>query len=179
METNQRVIVTKRMLREGLLRLLDGKSLEKISITELCREAGVNRTTFYRYYEFPKDILLEMQSEFFEESFDHFQHPLTSADIERFFGRLSEHASLVKLFFRYNSDTDWVQIFERIYHSIPAKNVARAFHNLDENSAKLLSAYLAGGTLFLVRQWIMGDVPMTANEVAALVPKVLNQDEFF
>ena len=179
MGTNQRVIVTKRMLREGLLRLLDRKPLEKVSITELCREAGVNRTTFYRYYEFPKDILLEMQSEFFEESFDHFQRPLTVDDMERFFGRLAEHAPLVKLFFRYNSDTDWAHVFERIYHSIPVQNIAKAFHNLDENSARLLSAYLAGGALFLVRQWIIEDIPMTAKEVSAIALNILNTDKLF
>ena len=39
-ELNQRVAVTKRMIKEGLMRLLGKKSLEKITITELCQEAG-------------------------------------------------------------------------------------------------------------------------------------------
>lgn len=67
------------------MRLLDKKPLEKINITELCQEAGINRTTFYRYYELPKDVLTEMQNDFFEETFDHFQKPLTVSDIERLF----------------------------------------------------------------------------------------------
>lgn len=179
MGINQRVVVTKRMLREGLMRLLDVKPLEKVSITELCHEAGINRTTFYRYYEFPKDILLEMQSEFFEESLEQFQRPLSAKDIEHFFCRLSEQAPLVKLFFRYNSDTDWTRIFEQIYHSFCEKNITKVFQNMDENSAKLLSTYLAGGSFFLVRQWIMEDIPMAPKDVSAIALNILNKDKLF
>lgn len=89
---NQRVAITQKMIQEGLIRLLGKKPLEKISITELCQEAGINRTTFYRYYEVPRDVLTQMQNEFFEETFEHFQKPLTANDIEHFFVCLAEHA---------------------------------------------------------------------------------------
>jgi len=69
-EVNQRVTVTKRMVKEGLTRLLEKKPLDKINITELCQEAGVNRTTFYRYYELPRDVLTEMQDEFLKKRWD-------------------------------------------------------------------------------------------------------------
>ncbi len=179
MSENQRVTVTKRMLKEGLMRLLEENPLDKVNITQLCREAGINRTTFYRYYELPVDVLTEMQSEFFEETFDHFQKPLTADDIEHFFVCLSEHAELVKLFFRYNSDTDWGKIFTKIYNSFPGKQMMKAFRNLDENSSKLLSSYLAGGAYFLARQWIMEDIPMQPEEVAAIALNILDKDRVF
>ncbi len=176
---NQRVAVTKRMVQEGLIRMLGKKPLEKINITELCQEAGINRTTFYRYYELPKDVLTEMQSEFFEETFAHFHKPLTAGDVERFFICLSDHAELVRLFFQYNSETDWANIFTRIYNSVPGLKMAKAFHNLDENSAKLLSSYLAGGAYFLARQWIMEDIPMPPKDVAAIALNILDKDRIF
>lgn len=178
-ELNQRVVVTKRMIKEGLMRMLKKKPLEKINITELCQEAGINRTTFYRYYELPKDVLTEMQSEFFEETFEHFLKPLTVSDIERLFVCLYEHAELVKLFFQYNSDTDWASIFTSIYNSFPEMIMTKAFRNLDENSAKLLSAYLAGGAYFLTRQWIMEDIPMPPEDVAAIALNILDKDRIF
>lgn len=177
-ETNQRVAVTKRMVREGLMRLLEKKPLEKINITELCQEAGINRTTFYRYYELPRDVLTEMQNEFVEETLKHFQNPLTVSDIERVFVCLSEHAALVKLFFQYNSEADWTNIFAQIYNSFPEKKM-KAFQNLDENSTKLLSAYLAGGAYFLARQWIMEGIPMPPKEVAAIALNILDKDRIF
>ncbi len=179
MTENQRVTVTKRMLKEGLMRLLEKNPLDKINITQLCREAGINRTTFYRYYELPSDVLTEMQNEFFEETFDHFQKPLTANDIEHFFVCLSEHAGLVKLFLKYNSDTDWAKIFTKFYNSFPEKQMIKAFRNLDENSSKLLSSYLSGGAYFLARQWIMEDIPMQPKEVTALVLSILDKDRVF
>ncbi len=176
---NQRVAVTKRMVKEGLLRMLAKKPLEKINITELCQEAGINRTTFYRYYELPRDVLTEMQSEFYEETFEHFQKPLTISDIERIFVCLSENAALVKLFFQYNSDRDWTNFFTQIYNSVPGLKMAKAFRNLDENSAKLLSAYLAGGAYFLARQWIMEDIPIPPKDVAAIALNILDKDRIF
>lgn len=178
-ESNQRVAVTKRMVKEGLMRLLAKKPLEKINITELCKEAGINRTTFYRYYELPRDVLAEMKRDFFEEAFAHFQKPLTADDIKRLFVRLSEHAELVKLFFQYSSDTDWAHIFNQISTSFPGLKMTKAFQNLDVDSAKLLSAYLAGGAYFLARQWIMEEIPMSPDEVAAIALNILDTERVF
>ncbi len=178
-ESNQRVVVTKRMLKEGLMRLLKDKPLDKISITELCREAGINRTTFYRHYEWPRDVLTEMQNEFFEETLEHFQNPLTVSDVERLFVCLSENAELVKSFFQYNSDADWMNIFSQIYSSFPRKRMMKAFQNLDENSAELLHAYLSGGAYFLARKWILDDIPMSPKEVAAVALSVLDKERVF
>ncbi len=178
-ELNQRVAVTKRMVKEGLMRLLEKKSLDKINITELCQEAGINRTTFYRYYELPKDVLAEMQSDFFEETFECFQKPLAASDIERLFMCLLEHSKLVRLFFQYNSDTDWTNIFTRFYTNFPGSKMTKAFQNLDENNAKLLSAYLSGGAYFLARQWIMEEIPMPPKDVAAIVLNTLDKDRIF
>ena len=54
---NQRIRVTKRMLKEALIRLLKQKSIEKIKVQELCTEAQINRTTFYKYYGSQYDLM--------------------------------------------------------------------------------------------------------------------------
>ncbi|MCM1267800.1 MAG: TetR/AcrR family transcriptional regulator [Bacteroidales bacterium] len=174
-DMNQRVKITKRMLREGLLRLLKQKNLDKINITELCREAGVNRTTFYRYYELPGDILLEMQSEFFEEIFRSFQKPLTADDVERFFLCLSEQSDLAKLLFQHTPEADWLKIFNHIYQNISDKTTMKVFQNPEADNVRLLSAYLAGGTYFLARQWIMEDIPISPKEVAGIALNMLEK----
>lgn len=58
---NQRVRLTKRIIAENLLSLMKHKELEAISVAELCREAAVNRTTFYKYYRCPEDVLRDME----------------------------------------------------------------------------------------------------------------------
>ena len=67
MKDDQRIALTKRLLREGLLCLLSKTDLNKISVTQLCIESGVNRATFYRHYEEPRDILNDIKYEIFQE----------------------------------------------------------------------------------------------------------------
>lgn len=57
---NQRIALTKRLLKEALLKLMETKNIQKISVSELCKEAGINRVTFYNHYSSPSDILAEM-----------------------------------------------------------------------------------------------------------------------
>lgn len=62
---NQRIRLSKTMLKDALLRLLKEKPIEKISIYELCAAAQINRTTFYKYYGSQYDLLAEIEAELF------------------------------------------------------------------------------------------------------------------
>ena len=47
---DRRVEMTKRLLKKSLIELLKNESIEKISIRNLCQNADVNRSTFYKHY---------------------------------------------------------------------------------------------------------------------------------
>ena len=47
---SRRVQMTKKLLRESVIELMEQKPLNKISIKDICDNADVNRTTFYKYY---------------------------------------------------------------------------------------------------------------------------------
>lgn len=49
-------------LVRALRSLLDRKTLEKITIDDLCQEAMVHRSTFYRYYHSKYDLVRDMLS---------------------------------------------------------------------------------------------------------------------
>ena len=51
------------MLRESLVKLMADKSIHKISVREICDNAQINRTTFYKYYGSPYDLLKDMENE--------------------------------------------------------------------------------------------------------------------
>lgn len=62
---NLRVKLTKQMVENALLQLLQEKRLEKITVLELCERAQINRTTFYKYYGSPYDVLEIIIEDFF------------------------------------------------------------------------------------------------------------------
>src|SRR6201985_2358522 len=56
--TDPRILRSRRMLMEALLRLLNRKEFEDISIQEIADEATLNRATFYLHYP-DKNALLQ------------------------------------------------------------------------------------------------------------------------
>ena len=50
-------LYTKKVIIESLTSLLKEKSLPKITVTDLCNLADINRSTFYRYYEDVYDVI--------------------------------------------------------------------------------------------------------------------------
>ena len=48
-------------IRNSLLKLLEEKPLEKVSVKELCERSYVARSTFYAYYENLDEVLKEME----------------------------------------------------------------------------------------------------------------------
>lgn len=60
---NKRYLDTKKDFKRALLSLLSTKSIFDIKVTELCEEAGYNRTTFYKHYSIPEDVLSEIEFE--------------------------------------------------------------------------------------------------------------------
>ena len=52
---------TAKKMDSALLRLLETTAFEKISVTMLCNEAQVNRSTFYAHYSDTSDLLVEVR----------------------------------------------------------------------------------------------------------------------
>lgn len=70
MEENRKVRLTKKVLKETLVELLLVKNIAKISVTELCDKADVNRSTFYSHYSGLEAVLNEIEDELAEWIFD-------------------------------------------------------------------------------------------------------------
>lgn len=62
-KTDLRVIKTKKILFDTLLKLMKNKSFEKIKISNICEEALINRSTFYAHYEDKYELLMELFEE--------------------------------------------------------------------------------------------------------------------
>ena len=75
---DHRVIYTKRVIKENFLTLLEKKSFPKITVTELCRLAGINRGTFYLHYYDMDDVLDDILNDLLKDTagvIDHIMAP--------------------------------------------------------------------------------------------------------
>ena len=65
--TDRRVRKTRGQLRQGLVRLMREKSIQDITVKELCEECDINRGTFYLHYTDVYQLLHSIEDELLVE----------------------------------------------------------------------------------------------------------------
>ena len=169
MKKDMRVIVTKRMLREGMLRCLELKPLSKITISDLCRESGINRATFYNHYETPAMILREMAYEYDRQLFSIYKpgsrkgHADDSEALEACFSFIAERKGELKVLFSDHAE----QYLSSICIEIINQKVCQA--NADNGASNCQNEYFlkaAAAALYgFIHIWITHDIEKTPAEL--------------
>lgn len=173
---NQRIMLTKQLLRNGLLRLLENKSIEKVTVTELCKEAGINRATFYTHYQIPHDILLEMEHDIIDD-IEALQKQLPIQNFQTYTETLCqylyEHADLVRVLIHNFSGQDFAEMLNKTYKNILDSSIAK---DVDKDNLKLITTYFAGGGYFLLTVWLQEDIKKTPKEIAQLISSLFSEN---
>ncbi|MDO4321458.1 MAG: TetR-like C-terminal domain-containing protein [Lachnospiraceae bacterium] len=181
---NQRVALSKHLLKTGLLNLLQKKHITKISISELCQEAEINRTTFYRHYETPNDVLIDIASDYIKE-FRKFSSSLnTSHDMHneiiqlcRFIYHNSDRA---KLLIRNNTNDGITKIFQELCDDfVGTRKILYKGKPVDDDTLRLFNSFFSVGISTLISQWLIEDIPKTPEEIANLICCSLYRDFSF
>lgn len=178
---NQRIILTKRLLQEGLLRLLETKDLDKISVTELCRESGINRATFYNHYSSPQDLLADLEARLTAEMDQLIHNPRTQAEIaqqlESVCAFLQENAHSIIVLARCHADADLADVFNNLNQSFRHQQLNSVWANsLDEDSHHLVATFLYTGCYHLIREWLVKDIQKTPKEIAELLLSIVSKE---
>ena len=58
---------TKQAILQALIDLIDQKGLDQVSVSDLCQQANINRSTFYLHYKNMEDLLLSVEADFIRE----------------------------------------------------------------------------------------------------------------
>lgn len=178
---NQRVAITKRLLKQALLSLLETKDIQKITITELCQAAGINRATFYRHYSVPQDVLLEMEQDIIMQAKKNAPLPETPREVkpylENLFRYLYRGAPTLRVLIQANTEADIIRLLYDVNQSI-LRVCWGAYGGtaLDAPKLHLLSAYLGGGGYHMLRAWLLEDIPIAPEEIAQLFFDAISRD---
>lgn len=176
---NQRIALTKRLLREGLLTLLEHQPMDKISVTELCRISGINRSTFYNHYSSPQDILRDIEENLTMDMMaitaHHKPHMATVECVEEICAYLQKNKKLVTVLIVFNTDTDLVDVFRRIEKHF-ASTRPRNWRDSDPDTIHLVSSFICTGCYYMIREWLIRDIPKTPREIAELAMRFVSQN---
>lgn len=171
---NQRVAISKRLLKASLLKLLQKKHITKISVSELCREAKINRTTFYRHYETPDDVLVEIASDYIKafrasSAPSNAPHDLYN-EIVQLCQFIYDHADVVKLLIKNNTNEGITRIFQELSNDFVGKRkILYRGAPVDSDTLRLFGGFFSSGIYTLIGRWLLEDIPKTPEEIANLI----------
>ena len=66
-QEDKRIRRTKKLLRQALTRLMQQKDFQSITVTDVVREADINRGTFYAHYRDVYDLREKIEAEMIED----------------------------------------------------------------------------------------------------------------
>lgn len=177
---NQRIALTRRLLQEGLLRLLAHERLEHISVTALCKEAGINRATFYNHYASPNALLCEMEQQLVSE-LELLTKPLKSLEdissqFERICIKLRENSALVNILVHYHADRDLEEIIVHMAQYYAKNRLDMNHTKMDSDTTHLVSTFLYSGCYQMIQEWLVRDINKTPKEVAELALSIISKE---
>ncbi len=167
---DRRIKYTKGIIKETFLNLLEEKEVNKITVSEICKIADINRATFYRYYLDVYDLLEKIENEFIEELkqvpfLTNNEYSLSSLATE-LLNIFLENKKLVTIIFRKNTDIYILNdILEGIHNKYKYKWL-NDFPDLDENEISYANIFAFNGSLGIVNYWIQQGFVESVEEIS-------------
>lgn len=170
---------------EAFLRLLEKKDFEYITVQEICREAGVSRSTFYFHYETLGDLLEESTQHiydsfqsYFDVSSGEFIARLSSCPPEEldlltpkyvlpYLRYVREHRRLFRTALKNVRTLRLEAAYESLFRHIFAPILARC--QVPEADRAYLMAFYIHGLMAIVNRWLENDCADPEERVLALM----------
>lgn len=171
---DKRVKYTKKVIADTLLELLDEKEISKITISELCIKANINRATFYRYYVDVYDLLATIEKEFVEEIKN---TPVSETDTVLTFSEelltvFSNNKKLVKILFNANNNIYFLEdVLELVYEKCRIKWLIEN-QDLEDKDIEYASIFLFNGALGLINYWVQNDFDQSIEDLASTIERL-------
>lgn len=157
----------KERIDREFLRLLQENGFEKISITDICRGAKVNRTTFYEYYHSKSELLCALQMAYFDRMYDEFagEYIAHGASLEFFLKVVHYHKEHCEEF-AYLLENNADGIFEtNLSMHLKQKILGTGYSKRDEFEF----IYHFIGHMAVISSWILEGMTLPEEELAEIM----------
>lgn len=166
-----RVRYTRMIIEQSFLALLKEKPVSKITVTELCQKAQINRATFYKHFLDVPDLLDKIEEKLFEE----IRSVFTSQDI-------ALNAFLLKML-RYtcqekdrylalgggNGDPNLMTKTFMVCYESAYPLLSRNIPGVQESERQMLYHFLSHGAGGILTWWIREGMRLPPEDIAHFI----------
>lgn len=187
-KTDQRTLLTQRLLKQTYTALLRIKPIEEITVSEICALAGVNRGTFYTHYH----DLYALRSQLEDEMFQEFQEVMLTlfhnsdkdtrprAFSAAFLSYISEHPDLTINILGANAHRAFLHRLIDFGRSHCTETFSRLFPSIKPAYFSYFFEYTCAGCIGILTVWAAQNMVTPIDEMAELLEgAVYSTAEYF
>lgn len=176
-----RIKRTKNLLVKALFELLAEKSIDKISVLDICDRAAVHRTTFYKHYEDKYDLLTYSLNKWQEEILP---ESILSMDFES--AKLFSLHIMTNIIENIDSKKDlFLRILTNNQYTVMPRLIINALGdrlrfladntNLIQNEVpvEITAMFFSGGFSSLIIWWLSNKETATKEQLIAYIRKII------
>ena len=160
-KNNRRAMETRQRIQNTLLEMLEEQELDQISVSQLCKRAEVNRSTFYAHYDDVTDLIAEIEQGIGRDIFDSLPEQTEGAlpmwDL-RYLQHILERIRTHQLFYRaYLRSSHGQRRMEWGFTQLLEHIMRPYMHELGINDTELeyYFAYFKEGLVAVIRRWVL------------------------
>ena len=178
-----RIRRTHKLLRDAMQQLLTEKSLDDISVVEICDRAMVHRATFYKHfadkYEFMEYVIKEVLEEFYTQSIVD-RADLTPREMYR---RIAQHTvgfvescrTMIRVAARSSNNNKFFDsVSSVVSQEIRKLLIATSDHRPDMDAPPdIIAQFLAGGLINLIRWWVSTENSYSGEDIVEFIEQMI------
>ena len=176
---------TAKKMDKALISLLEEKSFEYITVSEICKRAEVNRSTFYLHYENTVDLLNEtarfllddfaayfnvdvenITNKFKENSLDELNF-ISDEYLHPYLSYIKENRIAFSTVLLHSVSFGFNEIFQRLYENIFDPILER--FNYPISDRKYAMMFYLNGITAIVTEWLKDGCEKTIEEVSQII----------
>ena len=175
---DRRAKYSQKVIKESFLSLLNEKSISKITVTEICNLADVNRATFYAYYTDSYDLMNKIELEFIDnikQQQDILSVKNETENLLALLQYLYNNMKLCQVLLEKNIEKN----FERQVASLLEQQTIKIWvenRKYSHEKAAYVYAYHVYGTIAILRKWILEDTTKKPEEILQLTLDIMQSE---
>ncbi len=171
-------------MNEAFLKLLSEKEFEYITVKEICKEAGVNRSTFYLHYETVGDLLDQTLDYINSKFYGYFKqvkiyvnkinslplselYLITPEYLVPWLNFILENKRLFQTFLKRHDTLNIASSYEKIFNKVISPILSR--FNVHEKDQEYTFLFYVEGIIGIVKKWIREGCSRTISEISSII----------
>lgn len=144
-------------------------------MTDICREASINRNTFYSHYANPFELLTTIENDLYEEIrqvvISSSNHKTPEKLVYEICKYIKANKTICEVLFSDHSDKDLLERILYISHDLTIDKWMQQVKDFDQQLFESWYTFTAHGSIAIIKKWVNSGLKESPSKIAAFIDK--------